>query len=62
MTPINNNLNDEYINELNELELDKYSKSGYVKKIYNYSNNIFLFGIKMTVLYLIYISLKYLYQ
>lgn len=62
MKNINNHFICEYIDELNEIELEKYSDIGYIKKIYNYSNNIFLFVVKISVLYLIYVSLKYLYQ
>jgi hypothetical protein len=54
MRSITNNL----IDELNEIEFEKYSKSGYVKKIYDYSNNLFSFLIKMFVLYLFYMSVK----
>ena len=56
------NLLEEYIDELNEIEFEKYSKSGYVKYIYNYSNNLFSFLIKMFVLSLFYMSVKYIYN
>lgn len=56
MRSITNNL----IDELNEIEFNKYSKSGYVKKIYDYSNNLFSFLIKIIVLYLFYMSVKYI--
>jgi hypothetical protein len=55
------NLLEEYIDELNEIEFEKYSKSGYVKYIYKYSNNLFSFVIKMFILYTFYISIKYIY-
>ena len=58
MRSITNNL----IDELNEIEFEKYSKSGYVKYIYNYSNNLFSFLIKIFVLYLFYISVKCIYH
>lgn len=58
MRSITNNL----IDELNEIEFEKYSKGGYVKKMYDYSNNLFSFIIKWSLLYLFYVTSKYIYN
>jgi hypothetical protein len=50
------------IHELNEIEFEKYSKSGYVKYIYIYSNNLLSFVIHIYIFYLFYISVKYMYN
>ena len=61
-----NELTKEEVDEMNDIELEKISKSSYVEKIYDFVINISSFGIKATLfifkvsgIYLLWICLHY---